>query len=55
MIVGRRSIFRINCRLQREGKFPVERLCKVYDYGDFAVALKDMEEGRVVKPVLRWS
>lgn len=42
------------CRLQRDGKFPVEKLCKVYDYKDFKQALHDLHEGTVTKPVIKW-
>lgn len=42
------------CKLQKEGKFPVEKLCKVYDYKDFELALSDLKEGKVTKPVIKW-
>ncbi|KAK4495116.1 hypothetical protein PRZ48_013443 [Zasmidium cellare] len=42
------------CRLQRDGKFPVEKLCKVYDYKDIAQALHDLHDGKVTKPVIKW-
>lgn len=37
-----------------EGKFPMEKLIKVYDSDDFLQAFSDMQEGKVLKPVLRW-
>lgn len=42
------------CKLQAEGRFPVEKLCRVYDYKDMEVALHDLHEGRVTKPVIKW-
>lgn len=42
------------CKLQKEGKFPVEKLCKVYDYKDLEKALHDLHTGDVVKPVIKW-
>lgn len=39
---------------QYEGKFPLEKLITVYDSKDFLQAFSDMEEGKVLKPVLRW-
>ncbi|OQV10589.1 Alcohol dehydrogenase GroES-like domain-containing protein [Cladophialophora immunda] len=38
--------------LHRQGSLPLEKLVGYYLFDDFATALKDMEEGRVVKPVL---
>jgi Zn-dependent alcohol dehydrogenase len=40
---------------QKEGHFPVEKLCKVYDYKDMETALHDLHEGKVTKPVIKWS
>lgn len=42
------------CNLQKEGKFPVEKLCKVYAYQDIEMALKDLRDGKVTKPVIKW-
>ncbi|OHF00851.1 zinc-binding dehydrogenase [Colletotrichum orchidophilum] len=39
----------------REGKFPVEKLIKVFEYGDFASAVEAMKSGDVVKPIIAWS
>ncbi|KAJ5764737.1 hypothetical protein N7520_004296 [Penicillium odoratum] len=39
----------------KEGKFPLEKLIKVYDFNDFLQAFHDMNEGLVLKPVLRWT
>ena len=43
------------CDLQKNGHFPVEKLCKVYDYKDMEKALQDFREGNVTKPVIKWS
>jgi Zn-dependent alcohol dehydrogenase len=40
---------------QYEGKFPLDKLIKVYDSDDFLQAFSDMKEGKVLKPVLRWT
>ncbi|KAH6660943.1 alcohol dehydrogenase [Truncatella angustata] len=39
----------------REGKFPVEKLIKFFDFEDFEGAIKGMGDGSVVKPVLVWK
>ncbi|KAI1856847.1 uncharacterized protein JN550_013649 [Neoarthrinium moseri] len=41
-------------RWWREGKFPVEKLVKFFDFEDFAGAIRGMGDGSVVKPVLVW-
>ncbi|KAK5166092.1 uncharacterized protein LTR77_008353 [Saxophila tyrrhenica] len=41
--------------MQRAGDFPVDKIVKMYDYKDFGQALHDLEEGKVVKPVIQWS
>lgn len=43
------------CKMQKDGDFPVEKLCKVYDYKDFEQALLDLKDGTVTKPVIKWS
>lgn len=43
------------CKMQKDGHFPVEKLCKVYDYRDMEKALHDLHEGRVTKPVIKWT
>ncbi|EME86925.1 uncharacterized protein MYCFIDRAFT_30433 [Pseudocercospora fijiensis CIRAD86] len=43
------------CKMQADGHFPVEKLCKVYDYKDFEKALHDLHDGKVTKPVIKWS
>lgn len=37
-----------------QGKFPLEKLIKVYDSKDFLQAFQDMKDGNVLKPVLKW-
>lgn len=39
--------------LQRQGRFPVERLIRFYDFADVNQAIDDSDEGVTVKPVLR--
>ncbi|KUI69177.1 Aryl-alcohol dehydrogenase [Cytospora mali] len=41
-------------RWWKEGKFPVERLIKFFDFENFEDAVKAMETGEVVKPVIVW-
>ena len=38
----------------REGKFPVEKLCKFFKATEVEAALKGMEDGSAIKPVLVW-
>lgn len=40
--------------MHRAGKFPVDRLTKVYNYKDLPQALTDLHHGDVVKPVIQW-
>lgn len=39
--------------LQRRGKFPIEKLIKTYPLTEINEAVKDMETGKVIKPVLQ--
>jgi aryl-alcohol dehydrogenase len=39
--------------LNRQGRFPFERLITFYPFDEINQAVKDMEKGRVIKPVLR--
>lgn len=39
----------------RDGKFPIEKLVKFFDFQDFGGAIKGMSDGSVVKPVLIWN
>ncbi|OCK79638.1 GroES-like protein [Lepidopterella palustris CBS 459.81] len=38
----------------REGRFPVERLVKFFRAEEFEEAVREMKEGRAVKPVIVW-
>lgn len=38
----------------KEGKFPVEKLVKMYDAEDFASAVIAMETGETIKPIITW-
>ncbi len=40
-------------KLYQEGKFPFDRMITYYSFGDIEKAVKDMEKGLVIKPVLR--
>ncbi|KAJ9655047.1 hypothetical protein H2198_005987 [Neophaeococcomyces mojaviensis] len=39
----------------QEGKFPYEKLLKTYPAKDVAKAIRDMEKGETIKPVLLWD
>jgi aryl-alcohol dehydrogenase len=39
--------------LYRQGRFPFDRLIKYYPFDQINQAVEDMEQGRVIKPVLR--
>ncbi|KAG8165155.1 hypothetical protein KVR01_005430 [Diaporthe batatas] len=41
--------------LHRRGRFPIDKLCKVYSFKDFDQALEDMHSGKVVKPIIKWD
>jgi aryl-alcohol dehydrogenase len=41
--------------LHSQGKFPVDRLCKVYKAKDINEAIEDAEKGDTIKPVLVWD
>ncbi|KAL2795182.1 hypothetical protein BJX66DRAFT_350759 [Aspergillus keveii] len=38
----------------KEGKLPLERIVKFYQAEDFEVAIRDMQSGQTVKPVILW-
>lgn len=38
----------------KAGRFPFDRLIGFYDFEDIEQAFKDSEDGRTVKPVLRF-
>ena len=39
--------------LHQQGRFPVDRLVSSYRFGEIQRAIADMENGRVIKPILR--
>jgi len=41
-------------RMHQEGNFPIEKLCKTYPVEKVEEAIRDMHNGKVVKPVLSW-
>lgn len=38
----------------REGKFPIEKLTRMYGVEEWEVAVRDMHSGETVKAVLVW-
>jgi aryl-alcohol dehydrogenase len=40
-------------QLYQQGKFPFDRMITYYSFDEINKAVKDMEQGLVVKPVLR--
>ena len=40
--------------LYRQGKFPYDKLIKVYPFDQINQAVEDMEKGIVIKPVLKF-
>jgi threonine dehydrogenase-like Zn-dependent dehydrogenase len=41
--------------LYRQGRFPVDRLVRNYRFAEIQRAIADMENGRVIKPILRMT
>jgi aryl-alcohol dehydrogenase len=41
-------------RYYKEGRLPINKLNKFYDFRDIGQALHDCHEGTVVKPILRF-
>lgn len=41
--------------LYKQGKFPVDKLAKIYNAGSLEQALSDLHSGNVIKPVLDWA
>jgi aryl-alcohol dehydrogenase len=39
--------------LQREGRFPLEKLVRFYDFADINRAIDDSDQHRTIKPVVR--
>jgi aryl-alcohol dehydrogenase len=42
-------------QLHREGRFPVEKMCKVYPFEKINDAIADAEKGKTIKPLLEMS
>jgi aryl-alcohol dehydrogenase len=40
-------------KLQAQGRFPLEKLVRYYDFADINQAIEDSDSGKVVKPILR--
>ncbi|KAJ5477921.1 hypothetical protein N7530_003430 [Penicillium desertorum] len=41
--------------LYKQGKFPVDKLAKIYAPGDFEQAMADLHSGSIIKPVIQWA
>ncbi|KAK3385788.1 chaperonin 10-like protein [Podospora didyma] len=41
--------------LHQAGRFPIDRICKVYPIEDLDQAMSDMKAGTVIKPILQFS
>ena len=41
--------------LHEQGRFPVDRLVRNYPFAEIRRAIADMENGRVIKPVLQMT
>ena len=39
--------------LQQQGRFPFDQMISYYSFDEIATAVADLENGRVLKPVLR--
>lgn len=42
-------------KMYMEGQFPIDKLSKVYSFTEFDRAVKDMHDGTVLKPILKWD
>lgn len=40
--------------LYKQGKFPIDKLAKVYGADSLDRALEDLHSGKVIKPVIKW-
>ncbi|AEO68462.1 uncharacterized protein THITE_2118006 [Thermothielavioides terrestris NRRL 8126] len=40
--------------LHKQGKFPIEKICKVYPVADLKTAIADMKTGAVIKPIIQF-
>ncbi|KAL2444000.1 Aryl-alcohol dehydrogenase [Exophiala dermatitidis] len=41
--------------MHRSGRFPIQKLCKIYPVEDFEIALEDIRKGKVVKAIFAWN
>ncbi|KAJ6149202.1 Polyketide synthase enoylreductase [Penicillium samsonianum] len=41
--------------LYKQGKFPVDKLAKIYAPEDFEQAMADLHSGSVIKPIIKWA
>ncbi|KAJ5349763.1 Polyketide synthase enoylreductase [Penicillium brevicompactum] len=41
--------------LYKQGKFPVDKLAKIYTPDTFEQAISDLHTGNVIKPIIKWS
>ncbi|KAJ5942130.1 hypothetical protein N7516_002298 [Penicillium verrucosum] len=41
--------------LYKQGKFPVDKLAKIYPPGDLEQAMADLQSGSVIKPIIKWT
>lgn len=41
--------------LHREGRFPIDKLVKTYDFTDINQAIDDSDSGKTIKPILRMA
>lgn len=50
--VAGKVIIPILCDMYLEGKFPIDKICKFYTLDQVEQAIKDSENGKVIKPVI---
>ncbi|CAG8194313.1 unnamed protein product [Penicillium nalgiovense] len=41
--------------LYKQGKFPVDKLAKIYAPADFEQAMADLHSGSIIKPIIKWA
>ena len=39
----------------KEGRFPIEKLIKTYDWRKYETAIKDSQSGAAIKAILLWD
>lgn len=42
-------------QMHKDGKFPIEKISKVYDYKNFDDAVHAMHSGEIIKPIIRFK